>query len=88
MLCEAKERQLREDYENRLRDKDSEIRRLRAELGSRGVKTEPVTEKAVATFHRKMDAILDPTPFGGQLDWQGELSELLKEEVKDNGISE
>lgn len=92
---ELRERELRTDYENRLRDKDSEIRRLRAELAGKGLRAiadmerleSQTTEKDVNKFHRNMEAILHPG--GMPLDWQGELSELLKEEEgKDNGISE
>jgi len=70
-------KQQREDFQERLREKDAEIRRLRAELGSKGVRMEAPEPKRLPVMY------VDPTKAGiytAPLDWQGELNQMLKEE--------
>jgi hypothetical protein len=70
-------KQQREDFQERLREKDAEIRRLRAELGSKGVRMEaPVIPQRPIVVHDGKYAYDDNAP----LDWQGELDQMLKEE--------
>ena len=66
-------RDQRTEFEKRLAEKDSEIRRLRAELGKAGVRMEAPAE-------RPRVAWTAPVPEGPE-DWQGELSKLLQEEA-------
>ena len=68
--------QMRADHLRELSSKDAEIRRLRAELGARMV-APTVQPKQVWT---------EPTVDAPQ-DWQGELTQLLKEEEeKPDGV--
>jgi hypothetical protein len=69
-------KQQREDFLERLREKDAEIRRLRAELGSKGVRM----EAPVAQPKNRVDMLVEAQGTGGPLDWQGELDQMLKEE--------
>lgn len=58
-------------------EKDTEIRRLRAELASAKMVPQPkITEEVVAQFHDNLEGALST----GQLDWQGELNSLIQEE--------
>lgn len=89
---ELRERELRADYENRLRDKESEIRRLRGELATKGVRMEPETEPLITSERRDKwvaDHAAYPSRAQGPLDWQGELSKLIQEEGdKTDGVPE
>jgi hypothetical protein len=88
-FCERQIQQQREDFLERLREKDSEIRRLRAELAGRAriePETMAMTGSQAAAALRKQSAEVVQFPQGPQ-DWQGELSELLKDqEEKVDGI--
>jgi hypothetical protein len=88
-FCERQIQQQREDFLERLRYQDSEIRRLRAELAGRArIEPEPLamTGSQAAVALRKQSAEVVQFP-QGSLDWQGELSNLLhEEEEKANGV--
>ncbi len=69
-------KQRREDYREVLAERNAEIRRLRAELGSRGVTMETTIGPGAAL---KASALLDPE-LDGPPDWSHELNQMLKEE--------
>ena len=82
-FCESQIKQQREDFLERLREKDAEIRRLRVEFATRG---DRLNANAVAVAPTPAP----PAPIevaSGPLDWQGELSKmLLEEEESTDGI--
>lgn len=83
-FCELQLKQQREDFLERLREKDSEIRRLRAENAGRArIEPIPFTEGAVRSRPSLLPIVDLPK---GPLDWQGELSSLLHEEEIPNVV--
>lgn len=74
-FCENQMRVQREDFLERLREKDAEIRRLRVELATRGDRISAYALKTVQPSMRE-PVKADPSP----MDWQGELNQMLHEE--------
>ncbi len=75
----------REDFLLQLAAKDTEIRRLRAELGSRSVRIEPEStdlQKMRRSYSSGSSTQSESTTAynSGPLDWQGELNRMLQEE--------
>lgn len=75
-FCENQMRVQREDFLDRLREKDAEIRRLRVELATRGDRISADALKVVQPAMRGEPVVTATIP----MDWQGELNQMLHEE--------
>ena len=81
---------MREDFECRLREKDTEIKRLRAEAVSRSVMMAAQAEEKPRSLRAFTEPQATQQPISSEpTDWQGELNKMLKEEEeKDDAHSE
>ena len=85
-FCENQMRIQREDFLERLREKDAEIRRLRVSLAARSDRI-AASEDANAVALPKTQPV-PVIPYDGPLDWQGELSKMLDNDEESDDASE